>query len=354
MQFDFSQEQRLFQTALRDFLRKECPPDRVRGLWESESGRSDALWHQLAELGLPGLLAPAARGGLGLDEIDLVLLMEEVGRAALAEPLVSTAAVGVPLLAELGGRFDGWLERAAAGAARLAVQHPVSPFVADAHVADLLLLAEGGELHAVERERSPAPSLARQPANDPARRLYTVSCNRSQETRVAAGAEAAALLEAALDRGALACAAQLVGVAEQLIDLAVAHACQREQFGRPIGSFQAVQHPLANAKVKLEYARPVVYRAAHSVARSTRARAADVTHAKLAAGEAAGLAARAALQVHGAIGYTWEQDLHIWMRRAWSLELEWGSGAFHCKRVADAVLAPDTSIGPGCTFEGDD
>ena len=356
MHFEFSDDQRLFQTTLRDFLRKECPPDAVRALWESESGRSDALWRRLAELGLPGILAPAARGGLGMDEVDLVLPMEELGRAAVPEPLVATAAVGVPLLAALGGRFEGWLERAASGEARIAVGHPVSPFVADAHVAHLLLLASGDELHALATDpRDPISiSLTRQPANDPARRLYTISWMPSPATRVAEGATARRLLDAVLDRGALASAAQLVGVADQLIELGVAHACQREQFGRPIGGFQAVQHLLANAKLRLEYARPVVYRAAHSVAHATPTRAVDVSHAKLAAGEAAAHAARAALQVHGAIGYTWEQDLHIWMRRAWSLELDWGSGAFHRGRVADAVLAPDASIGPGYTFQGGD
>src|SRR5262249_58698638 len=136
MQFDFSQEQRLFQTTLRDFLRKECPPDRVRGLWESESGRSDALWRQLAELGLPGLLAPVARGGLGLDEVDLVLLMEEVGRAALAEPLVATAAVGVPLLAGLGGRLGRGAAGGAPGGAPLPGAQPRSPLLGRAHLAD--------------------------------------------------------------------------------------------------------------------------------------------------------------------------------------------------------------------------
>jgi len=349
MEFAFSEDQLLFQTTLRDFLRKECPPDAVRALWQTETGRSPALWRKLAELGLPGMLAPAARGGLGMDEIDQVLLMEEAGRAALGEPLVATAAVGVPLAAALG--LEDWLERAARGAALLAVGHPVAPFVADAHVADLLLLEREGELFAVERA---ALALAHQPTNDPARRIYSVAWSPAGTTRVADRAAARPLLDAALDRGALASAAQLLGVAEQLIELAVAHACQREQFGRPIGSFQAVQHMLANAKLRLEYARPVVHRAAHSVARSVATRSVDASHAKLAAGEAAALAARVALQVHGAIGYTWEQDLHIWMRRAWSLELEWGAAAFHRRRVADAVLAPGARIGPGRTFQGDD
>ena len=126
--------------------------------------------------------------------------------------------------------------------------------------------------------------------------------------------------------------------AQRMVELAVKHACEREQFGVPIGSFQAVKHMLADVAVKLEYARTAVARAAHSVARGARTRAVDVSMAKLLACEAATETAKTALQVHGAIGYTWEHDLHLWMRRAWSLALEWGDGAWHRARLADAVI----------------
>jgi hypothetical protein len=244
---------------------------------------------------------------------------------------------------------ERWLPRLAEGEAIVAVGHPVNAFLEDAHVADLLLLAAGDEIHALDPE---AAERVAQPANDPARRIFEVRWSPSAATRVAQGAPARALLAAALDRGALACAAQLLGVTEKLLELAVAYAQQRRQFGQPIGAFQAVKHQLANVKVALEYARPVVHRAAYSVAREAAARATHVSHAKLVAGEAAALAARTALQVHGAIGYTWEQDLHVWMRRAWSLELAWGSGSFQRARAADAVLAPGAPIGPATTFEG--
>jgi alkylation response protein AidB-like acyl-CoA dehydrogenase len=280
---------------------------------------------------------PERHGGLGMDEIDLVLLLEETGRAALPEPVLETAAVGVPLLAGLEGSAlaDGWLRRVAEGTAILAVGHEANEFVADAHVADLLLMQRRDELHAVPRARA---GLERQPCNDPSRRLFRVSWSPTSETRVAGGREATRLLAAALDRGALAAAAQLIGVGQQLVDLAVRYATQREQFGRPIGSFQAVKHMLANVAVRLEFARPVVYRAAFSVARDVATRATDVSHAKVAAAEAAAQAARAALQVHGAMGYTWEVDLHIWMKRAWALALAWGSTAWHRERVARIVL----------------
>jgi alkylation response protein AidB-like acyl-CoA dehydrogenase len=350
MRFAFDEDPLLFQKTLRDFLAKECPPALVRSLWESPTGRSSELWRRLAELGVPGVLVPEAHGGLGLDETGLVLLLEELGRAACAEPVIATAAVGAPLLGELGGALaERWLPRVAAGEALLAFGHPVEPFVADAHGADLLLLARGDELHAVAPG---AVALARQPANDPSRRIFSVAWEPRPETCVAAGARARALLDAALDRGALACAAQLLGVAEALLERGAGYARERRQFGKPIGSFQAVKHLLANVKVALEYARPVVHRAAHSVARAAAHRARDVSHAKLVAAEAAGRAARAALQVHGAIGYTWEQDLHLWMRRAWSLDLAFGGAPFHRARVVEAVLAPGARLGPGTTFEG--
>lgn len=350
MRFAFSDDQELLRGAVREFLRKECTPETVRALWASETGHAPALWAQLAELGVPGALVPEDRGGMGLDERDLVLLLEEVGRAALPGPVAASAAVAAPLVRELGGATaERWLAPLGAGQAIAVVGHPANPFVTDAHLADLLLLARGDELHALERD---AVRLVHQPANDPGRRLHAVEWEPRDAAVVARGGAAEGLLAAAFDRGALACAAQLLGAADRMIELAVAYASQREQFGRPIGSFQAVQHQLADAKVRVEYARPVVYKAAWAVATGAATRSIDVSHAKLAAGDAAALAARRALQAHGAIGYTWEQDLHLWMRRAWSLALEWGAPPLHLARVSAFVLADGAPIGPGRTFEG--
>jgi alkylation response protein AidB-like acyl-CoA dehydrogenase len=348
MKFDFTDDQRLLQETVREFLQGECPPDAVRALWETETGRSRALWKQLAEVGVPGLLVPEAHEGMGLSEVDAVLLHEEIGRAGLAEPVIATGAVAAPLLAALGGEVaERWLKRVAVGEAIVAVGHPVSELVDDAHVADLLLLAEGGALHAVD------PADARttpQPANDPARRVCTIDWEARDEIRIAEGAEAVRLLDAALDRGTLAAAAQLLGVCDRLVSLAVGYTSQRVQFGVPIGSFQAVKHALADVKVKLEYARPLVYRAADSVARDAAQRGVHVSMAKVAASEAALRGARAALQAHGAIGYTWEQDVHIWMRRAWSLDQTYGLQRFHRGRMAAFALADGAPLGAGQTF----
>jgi hypothetical protein len=289
---------------------------------------------------------------MGMNEVDSVLLFEEAGRAALPEPVIATAPVAVPLLVELDAvEVSGpWLKRIAVGEAVVAVGHEVSPFVTDADAADLLLLPHGDEVHAVEPG---ATELTHQPGNDPSRRLFGVAWTPSGATRLAEGERGRALWAAALDRGALAAAAEQLGVVDQLIAMAAAYAEQRYQFGKPIGSFQAVKHMLADCKVKLEYARPVVHRAAWSVAEGVAGRALHVSMAKLAACQAAGLAVRVALQVHGAIGYTWEQDLHIWMRRAWSLEQAWGRNAFHRKRVEEAILAEEARLGPGTTFQGE-
>jgi len=331
--FDFDEDRRLLQGTVREFLAGECPPEWIRAQWETDTGRDPAFWRQLAELGVPGLLVPETQGGLGMDETDLVLLLEETGRAALAEPVVATS-VGVGLLRELGGTLaETWLPRVAAGDARLAVGHAGSPFVADAHVADLLFLSHEGDLHAVPTD---GMRVEAQPAVDGGQRLFLVGFEVVEPA--ATGARAAALLDAALDRGALCSAAEALGVADRLIELAVDYAGQRKQFGVAIGSFQSVKHLLADVKVALEYARSHVYRAAWSVARAVETRAVDVSMAKLAACEAAQSAARVSLQVHGAIGYTYEQDVHVWMKRAWSLDRAFGDPVFHRARLCAGVI----------------
>ena len=340
MRFAFDDDQLRFRDSVRGMLERVCPPAAVRAVWEAETAHDAARWRALGELGLLGLLVPERAGGLGLDEVALVLPLEETGRAALPDPIVETAAVAVPLLAALEDRErgDAWLARIAAGEAIVTVGCPLVPWVAHADAADFALLADGDDLHAIAR---PDLEVERVPHLDGAQRWFRVGWTPSPNTLVASGDAAAALLAAAVDRGALGAAAQLLGVAQRLIDEAVRYARQREQFGRPIGSFQAIKHMLATAQVRLEFARPVVHRAAFGVARDLATRGRDVSHAKLAASEAAALAARTALQVHGAIGYTWEVDLHVWMKRAWALASAWGTDAWHRARVAAAVLEPD-------------
>ena len=173
MRFGFDEDQRLLQKTLRDFLASECPVERIRALWDTETGRSPELWKSLAELGVTGLLVPEAYEGMGMDEAVLVLLHEEAGRAALAEPLVATA-VAVPLLVGLGSRelCERWLKPLAVGEAIVAVGHPVNAFVSDAHVARLCCSSPTRTRST--RSRPPTSQRVRQPVNDPARRVFSV------------------------------------------------------------------------------------------------------------------------------------------------------------------------------------
>jgi alkylation response protein AidB-like acyl-CoA dehydrogenase len=335
VRFAFTDDQLAFRDAVRELLANECPPSVVRGAWESTTGRTDGVWAHLGEMGVLGMLAPESAGGLGLTDLDLVLILEETGYAALPEPVVEHAAVAVPLLAS--SRHDS-ARAAAAGeitvTTALANQGPT----AYADGAAFVLIERADGVHAA------APGAAglspRGAAVDGTRRLFTVD-----RAGVGAGLapvvgrrEAAAV---AFDRGALGTAAQLVGLARRMIDLTVEYTKERTQFGQPIGSFQAVKHHMADARIALEFARPLVYRAAWALAEGESTRPADVSMAKAQASDAAVLAARQALQCHGAIGYSYEYDLHLFMKRAWALAGAWGDAAWHRARVGRAILGPE-------------
>ena len=307
MRFAFTDEQLAMRDAVRGFLEKECPPKVVRDAWTNDTGRS-GLWRRLGELGVLGVLAPEAHGGFGGDFLDLVLLLEETGRAALPEPVVEHAAVAVPILDDPGAAAVGDLTITAA---------TPSGLVPYADSADLVLL--GTRLvDPIELQLQTHESV------DGSRRLFAVKPMPRDE--------------AAFDRAALGIAAQLVGLGDHMLTTTVAYAKERRQFGAPIGSFQAVKHHLANVALALEFARPVVYRAAWSVARQDPDRSLHVATAKAHASEAALQAGRVALQVHGAIGYTTEYDLHLWMKRAWALAASWGDAGWHRDRVGRAIL----------------
>jgi alkylation response protein AidB-like acyl-CoA dehydrogenase len=323
VRFAFSDDQLAFRDAVADFLAKECPPAVVRVAWE---GRPTDLWGPLAEMGVIGLTVPEAAGGMGLGVLDLVLLLEETGRAALPEPIVETTAVAAPLL-------DGdWAARVAGGDA-VVVLHEPGGYTAWADRADLVLVADpsGDGVRAVD----PAElALVRQAHVDEARPVFSI------EVPAGAGAPVgdAAALVAARDRGALGVAAQLCGLTRAMIDLTVEYVKERKQFGVPVGSYQAIKHHLANAMIRLEYARPVVHRAAWSIDEGEPDAPVHVAMAKISAAEAATFAAKVCLQCHGAIGYTLEHDLHLFMKRAWALESAYGLPAEHRARVKAHVL----------------
>jgi hypothetical protein len=241
-----------------------------------------------------------------------VLLLEELGRAAVPGPVLETAAVVAPALGDVS----------VIGTAALGPEGARTPYVPHAQAADVVLVP-GGIV------RSAGATLTDVEGIDGGRRLY----------EVAGPIEAVAYdEELAFDRGALAAAAYLVGLSSWMIDTAAEYARQREQYGRPIGVNQAVKHLLADALLKVEFAKPALYRTAWSVSVGEPTRSRDVSMAKAFASDAAYRATRSSMQVHGAIGYTWEADLQLWMKKAWALQRAWGDATFHRRRVADAVL----------------
>ena len=354
MDFNFNGDQQAFRDSMRRFLMIEAAPEDLREIWQSEEGRSPQMRAKMAEQGLTALSVPEAEGGMGLGDVDWVLMTQELGYFAMPDSLADTAYVAAGLLAALPQGHPvraQWLPRIVDGSCRVAVAHPVNPWVADAHLADLLLLPhatpQGLEAHAVSQdavEVTPCPSI------DASRRLAQVKWTPRPQTRIADAATGQALWDEALARGAVNVSGQLVGLAQRMLDLSVDHAAQRKQFGKPIGSFQAVKHHLADVVTKIEFAKPVLYRAAHALAHGDAQRSVRVSHAKLACADAAWTAARKGMQVHGAMGYTWEVDLQMFMKRAWVLDAAWGDRAFHKARLADALLADGAPLGPGATF----
>ncbi len=346
MDFTFSDEQRMVADTVRALLADRCTGADLRRLM-GEGARDPGRWQALSDMGLPGLMLPEALGGLGLSEVDLVLVAEACGYAALPEPLVEHAGVAAPLLAAFAedARAAAWLDRVAAGAATVALGHAANPFVADPDTAGVLLIAREDGLHLIE---AASAGLTRIASVDPFRRLFEVEAELSPDTRLADAQTVAPHLALALDRGALFAAAQGLGLAQRAVDMAADYARARMQFGKPIGANQAVKHHLATCQTRIEFARPVVYAAAAQIGQQDLFSRARVSHAKLAALAAADLAGRTAIQVFGAMGYSWETDVHLFLKRALALAGAWGDEAFHRARVTERAFA--APVTPDQTF----
>lgn len=304
-----SAEQLELRDGVRDYLEGTHGPEVLRRL-DATGGRDPSIWQGLVDMGLPGLLVPEAQGGMGLGLVEAALIAAECGRACVSEPLVDTAFVAVPWL--VANNETGQLADIAAGRRTVPLPHAVNPWIAD---------GDGEALASV----------------DPLRRLSRVTTNAPDDPLL-------------LDLGALMSAAQLVGVADAMLRQATEYAKVRTQFGQPIGAFQAVKHALASAMVAVEFAKPVVWRAAQALQDGTASASVHVSHAKVAATDAATLTAETAIQAHGAMGYTYEVDLHFWMKRSWALAGAWGSRAFHLRRIDAAVIGGALPIGPEMTF----
>jgi len=337
MEFAFTADQQAITEAVRELLIDTCQPADIRRLLDSGAALDTARWQAICEMGLPGICAPENAGGLGMELVDLVGIAEAAGYVALPEPLVEQAGIVVPLLAALEDD-RGWLARVMGGEI-VALGHPANPLVGDADSAWALLLADGEDLHLVE---AGTVRLTRRESFDPCRRLFAVDWTPSAATRVGSG------WSDTTTRAAILTAAQMIGIAQRSIDMAVAYAKDRMQFGRAIGSQQAVKHLLANAQVKVEFARPVVYAAAAELPLASPAARVRAAHAKIVAAEAVDLATRNAVQVHGAMGMTWEVDLHFWVKRGLALQRSWGTHAAHLETIMARLATLPT--GPEFTF----
>ncbi len=349
MDFTFTEEQLMMRSALRELTAELCTPQTLRAVFEGEDRQAASRWQRLAELGLFGVRAPEAAGGMGLNDADFALLAEEVGRAALPEPLIEQAALAVPALTELQHQpaARALLPQLAAGEARIAVLHPVNVVaLLPPDLTHWLLCTP----EAVTLAPAEAVAVTPRASVDAARRVGAATLRPGAGTVLARGAAAAACAERLLNRGAAFGAAQCLGLTERMLELAARYAQERSQFGKPIGAYQAIKHHLATVAVRLEFARPVVYAALCRAADTDARAAACISHAKLAAGAAAELAARTAIQVHGAMGYSWEVDLHFYMKRAWALLGSWGDQNFHARRVQSLVTGGTLALGPDATF----
>lgn len=369
-------EQEQFGASLHDALAAADVPGAARRWAAGDHAPGQALWRKLASLGVTALTVPQHWGGLGASLQDVAVACEELGHHALPGPVPeSVAAVPVLLatLAQQSGADESaaaqslaarspagqslapqslapqslaaqWLPGLAAGEQIATLARPPRlPYAVDADAAGLILLADGDVLRL-------ATAVARHPSVDPARWLWQTCAGQE----LARGPAAAAAAARALEAGTLACAAQLLGAGRALLEASVRQATQRSQFGQPIGSFQAVKHHLADVAIGLEFARPLLDAAAAALDEQAQAdpapgaagsdssvhSARDVSAAKIACTDAAYRAARVALQVHGAIGYTQEHDLHLWLTKVRALAGAWGSQAEHRARVMAALAGP--------------
>lgn len=324
MRFTLTDEQRDFGASLDKLLGAEDTTAAARAWADGDTAPGIALWRRLAEVGTTALLVPERADGLEATPVELVVAFESLGRYAVPGPWVETVAYMTRLVEstpELGIR-DEVLAAVARGEELVSVAIlPHTPYALDADLSRTMLVQDG-QLHLTQVG-------AQHRSVDPTRRLFEVSSERALLPVPEEG------LAAAFDLAALACSAQLLGLGEHLLASTVEYVKQRKQFGRPIGSYQALKHQLADVRIALDFVRPLVHGAALSAGSPDRAR--DVSAAKVAASDAAYRAARTALQLHGAIGYTEEHDLSLWILKVRALVSAWGTTSFHRGRVLEAI-----------------
>lgn len=310
MHFSLTSDQKAFRDAVAELLAAQCPPAVVRGA-------PSPVWDRLAEMGLFGAAVPESAGGLGLDEVDLVPVLMEIGAAAVPHPVAETMAVAAPLLAAVG---DARLADVVAGRAKVSLAGPDGRAAYDA---DLVLVVDDARVSLAP------PGSTVDSVVDLSRPLFLVASGDV----LTHDPELVALTK---ERVELATAAQLIGLGRRMLALTTSYVSTRRQFGVPVGSFQAVKHRLADAVLRLEFAAPAVLAAGWELATRTPDAARAVSLAAVLATEASTGMAKAAIQCHGAIGYTVEYDLQLYAKRAWALAATCDVDA-HLNRLAAAL-----------------
>jgi len=348
MRFAVAEDAAALRDAAEALLAARATPALIRSAWPGAADPSQGglggkgglggantvreVWRGLAEIGVTGALVAEADGGLGLDENALPPALSRIGHSGLPVPAGETIAVAAPLLAAAGHpALPDVLSGAALVTAQLATPAAAELLIPFGQTADYVMLRAGdGELRVYERGELEAAPV---PAVDGSRQLARLLAKPAGGVPVAASADAAA----ARERGVLAAAAILVGLAERMLSMTVDYVTVRRQFGVPVGSFQAVKHRLADAYLAVEFARPAVLAAGWAQASGAADAAEQTSVAKVLASDAATTVARAAIQCHGAIGYTTEYDLHLFAKRAWALAPSWGSANWHRRRLAASL-----------------
>lgn len=377
MDFAFSEQQDLLRASARQFLERECAPAMVRRWSDDAQGYSQDLWQKMAALGWMGLVLPETYGGSGLSFVDLTILMEEMGRALLPAPFFSSIALGALTLLETGsdeqrqqmlprlvrgetkvcvalleadGRYDprGISMRASIRGNR-ATLNGTKLFVVDAHVSDYIICVartrggrdpESGISLFVLDITSPGIACTPLMSIDQTRRLCEVSFTRvgvSLEAMLGGRDAAWPTLQRALDKATVALCAEMVGGAEKAMEMCVDYGKTRVQFGRPIGSFQAVKHKIADMKVWVENAKSVVHYAAWAMDRDAPEASRAASMAKAYCSEMYTQVTADGIQVHGGVGFTWDHHMHLYFKRAKSSEVLLGDSTWHRERTAALI-----------------
>jgi len=297
MDFRFTEDQQDLIDATKAFFDGENTVERMRAMVAGDEVAD--LWPQFAELGLLGIMAPESAGGLEQPLVVMAAVAEAAGYAGLSEPYLEIAGITVPHANE--SELSGHISRA--------VLSKLRPYI------DASLDGAGETIRSI----------------DPLRNLVKAEGAKDKN------------IESVNFHGAVLTAAQLIGLSQRMVDMSVEYAKDRHQFGKAIGSFQAVKHQLANVHTQIEFTRPIIHLAAIKGG-------AAVHNAKVAAIDTAMLAAETAIQVHGGMGYTYEVDLHLFMKRAWALCGEWGDRNYHMKKLEEHILNGGADLGPGQTF----